>query len=179
MRLTPLDVRTHRFGRAVRGYDRKEVDDFLRVLADDYESLIREQEALRGSLRELGDRNRELESQEGALREAIVAAQAVAASLEQSSKKEAYLRLAQAEMDAEKILEGSRRQADALRQEIRELRQVRRRVAAGLRATLETHLAAVEGLSADEPAAPSPVARPAPAPGSHAPSPEPPAGPGA
>jgi cell division initiation protein len=179
MRLTPLDVRTHRFGRAMRGYDRKEVDDFLRVLADDYESLVREQEALRGNLRELADRNRELESQEGALREAIVAAQAVAASLEQSSKKEAHLRLAQAEMEAERILEGGRRQADALRDEIRELRQVRRRVAAGLRATLETHLAAVDGLSSDDSTSPSPLARPAPTPPGYAPGPEPPRGPGA
>lgn len=179
MRLTPLDIRTHRFGRAVRGYDRKEVDDFVRILADDYESLIRETEALRGNLRDLGDRNRELESQESALREAIVAAQAVASSLEQTSKKEAHLRLAQAEMDAERILEDGRRQADALRGEIRELRQVRRRVAAGLRATLETHLAAVDGLSADEVASPSPAPHPVSGPGAYTPGAEPPGGPGA
>ena len=42
MRMTPLDVQSHHFGRRLRGYDPDEVDAFLRIVSEDYEGLVRE-----------------------------------------------------------------------------------------------------------------------------------------
>ena len=42
LRITPLDVRNHAFPRGWSGYDREEVDTFLRVVSEDYEATLRE-----------------------------------------------------------------------------------------------------------------------------------------
>ena len=42
MRMTPLDVQSHRFAHRLRGYDPDEVDAFLRMVSEDYEGLVRE-----------------------------------------------------------------------------------------------------------------------------------------
>jgi DivIVA domain-containing protein len=41
-RLTPLDVRTQEFMRAVRGYDRAQVDHFKLQVAEELEKLVRD-----------------------------------------------------------------------------------------------------------------------------------------
>ena len=46
MRLTPLDIRNHRFSTRVRGHDAAEVEAFLLLISEDYEELIRESEAI-------------------------------------------------------------------------------------------------------------------------------------
>ena len=45
MRITPLDIRNHRFPRQMGGYDREEVDTFLRMVAEDYEAVLRDAQA--------------------------------------------------------------------------------------------------------------------------------------
>ncbi len=47
MRITPLDIRNHSFQRRLRGYDREEVDAFMRMVSEDYESVLRESQTLR------------------------------------------------------------------------------------------------------------------------------------
>jgi len=42
MRLTPLDIQNHHFSSRLRGLDRAEVEAFLHLVAEDYESLVRE-----------------------------------------------------------------------------------------------------------------------------------------
>jgi DivIVA domain-containing protein len=42
MRITPMDMRQHRFKPAMRGYDKTDVVAFLTEAADDYEQAMRE-----------------------------------------------------------------------------------------------------------------------------------------
>ena len=53
MRITPLDIRNHPFGKRLRGYDPDEVDAFLAMVAEDYEAVVRESETLRKQLAKL------------------------------------------------------------------------------------------------------------------------------
>ncbi|NVM02542.1 MAG: DivIVA domain-containing protein, partial [Candidatus Helarchaeota archaeon] len=41
MKLTPLDIKRQEFKKVMRGYDVIEVDAFLEMVADEYESLLR------------------------------------------------------------------------------------------------------------------------------------------
>ena len=45
MRMTPLDVQSHQFATRFRGYDPDEVTAFLRIVSEDYESLVRATES--------------------------------------------------------------------------------------------------------------------------------------
>ncbi len=46
VRLTPLDIQNHASRARWRGYDPSEVDTFLRMVSEDYESLLRERDQL-------------------------------------------------------------------------------------------------------------------------------------
>ena len=62
MRMTPLEIQSHRFARCMRGYDRDEVDAFLQMVTEDYEALVME-------VTEQIERNRRLEEQVEASKE--------------------------------------------------------------------------------------------------------------
>ena len=151
VRLTPLDVQNHQFARSLRGYDPDDVHSFLRIVAEDLEGVTRESELLRQRLRELESRVGEMAAREDALRNTLVTAQAVSEDLRRTATKEAEVTLAEAEVKAEKILDAAHRRVARLAEDIREMRQLRTRLAASVRAAIETHLALLEGLAADPP----------------------------
>lgn len=152
VRITPLDVRNHRFGRQLSGLDRAEVESFLQLVSEDYEDLLREGEEQAERIRHLERRVDQLAADEQLLKETLLSAQALTADLRQAAIKESEVLIGEAEVKAEKILDASHRRAGRLSEEIRELRGLRARLASGLRQTLETHVRLVDAIeeAADE-----------------------------
>lgn len=150
MRITPLEIQNHEFSRRLSGVDGEEVANFLNMVADDSQSLVRENEQLRDSVRQLEKRNDELEGGEKILRETLVSAQSMAEKLRETAVAESDVLLSTAEVRAEKILDASHRRAATLSEEIRELRGLRTRVASALRSTLDTHLCLIDRLEQDD-----------------------------
>jgi cell division initiation protein len=149
MRMTPLDVQSHQFATRFRGFDPDEVTAFLRIVAEDYEGLLRENDSQADRIRRLEMRIEELSAQEHLLKETLVSAQAMTAEMSQTAERQAELRLAEVEIRAEKILDASHRRAARLTQDIREMRALRTRLAEALRSAAETHLALLETLESD------------------------------
>jgi cell division initiation protein len=149
MRMTPLDVQSHSFARRWRGYDPDEVDAFLRIVAEDYEGLVRETESQAERLYRLERRLEELSAQEQLLKQTLISAQAMGEELRRTAERDADLRLAEVEIRAEKILDASHRRAAQLAQDIREMRALRTRLAETLRSAAETHIALLATLEAD------------------------------
>lgn len=150
MRITPLDVRNHPFQRRFSGYDREEVDAFLRMVADDYEAVVRESEGLRETVRKLELRVAELSANEAILQETLTTAQKLSEDLKRTAIKEAEVVVGEAEINAEKILAAAHRRAAKLSEDIREMQGMRARLSATVRAAIETHLNLLDGLEASE-----------------------------
>lgn len=149
MRMTPLDVQSHKFAHRLRGYDPEEVEAFLRIVSEDYEGLVLETASQADRIRRLEARLEELTAQEDLLKETLVSAQAMTEELRRTAEREAELRLAEVEVRAEKILDASHRRAARLAQDIREMRALRSRLAESFRSAAETHLSLLETLEAD------------------------------
>ena len=149
MRLTPLDIHNHRFGRRLSGYDREEVDSFLRMVAEDYESAIQETNALRERVRQLEARVGELSRNENVLKNAIVSAQTLCEDLKRTAVREAELLISESELKAEKIQEAAHVRAAGLAEDIREMKLLRTRLATAIRKTIEMHLSLLDGLARD------------------------------
>jgi cell division initiation protein len=150
MRITPLEIQNHQFSRRISGLDSDEVSTFLTMVADDCQGLVRENEQLKDSVRQLEKRNDELASGEKILRDTLVSAQAMAEKLRETAVAESDVLLSTAEIRAEKILDASHRRAATLSEEIRELRGLRTRVASSLRSTIATHLSLIDRLELDD-----------------------------
>ena len=151
MRITPIDVRNHVFPRRWLGYDREEVDTFLRMVSSDYEASLRELEAVRGQVGQLETRLQELLGNERLLQETLTSAQQLSQDLKHTAVKEAEVMVSEAEIRGEKVLEAAHRRAARLAEDLREMKRLRSRVAMSLQATLEHHLKLVQELAQDPP----------------------------
>jgi cell division initiation protein len=150
VRLSALDIQNHRFATARwRGVDATEVETFLRLVADDFEQLVRERDALRDKVKALQTRIEDLAANEHALRETLVTAQALSEDLKRTAVKESELMISEAEVKGEKILDAAHRRAAKLAEDIREMKALRSRLGAALRTTIETHLELLATLVAD------------------------------
>lgn len=149
MRMTPLEIQSHRFGRRFGGYDQEEVDAFLRMVTEDYEALIRENESQRSRIATLEDRVEGLASQEQLLQQTLLNAQSMSEKLRDSAEKECDVLLGEAEVRAEKIIDASHRRAARLAENIRELRGMRARIAESLRTVIDTQLGLIDNMTID------------------------------
>jgi cell division initiation protein len=150
MRITPLDIRNHDFHQRFKGYDGAEVDDFLRMIAEDYEGVLRELASLRDDKGQLEVRVAELSGREAILQETLTTAQQMSEDLKRTALKESEVMLGEAEIKAEKILDAAHRRAARLAEDIREMKSLRSRLSAAVRAAIETHLGLLEGLAEDD-----------------------------
>jgi DivIVA domain-containing protein len=101
--LTPLEVRQKKgdFRRAFRGYDGELVNDFLDLVADRMEELVKENLIFRDQVGELEEELKEFREKERMLVDALMAAERLRDEVREAAEKEAQLMLREAELDAE------------------------------------------------------------------------------
>jgi DivIVA domain-containing protein len=101
--LTPLEVRQKKgdFRRAFRGYDGELVNDFLDLVADRMEDLVKENMAYRDQVEALEGELVEFREKERMLVDALMAAERLRDEAREAAEKEAKLMMREAELDAE------------------------------------------------------------------------------
>ena len=108
--LTPLDVRSQEFARALRGYDRAQVDEFKLAISEELERLLRDRAQHEERLRSVQEQLRAFRDRERAMNEALVAAQQLRVDSREQAEREAELVLREAKVEAERILERARQE---------------------------------------------------------------------
>jgi cell division initiation protein len=148
--LTPLEVRKKKgdFRRVLRGYDGELVDDFLDIVADRLEELVRENLALNERVGRLEERVADYREREKALTEALVSAQELREERLTQATREADLRMREAEADAERIREAALRERQGEEEGLRRVRARRAQLMESLRAFLERELHQIDVESA-------------------------------
>ena len=160
MRITPLELRSHGFARRWSGLDPEEVTAFLEMVAEDFESLTRENHQLTDRAVRLEKQVEELKNQEKLLQETLISAQAMSQDLRQTAVKESEVLLREAELRAEKIVDAGHRRSARLSEEIRQLRELRTHLASALRACIDAHGQMIEQIEVDPEREPDPIDAP-------------------
>lgn len=140
MRLTPIEIRQHRFSYRLRGLDAAEVQAFLETVVADFEEVVRENAQLRRENETLTREVTTYRSREQAIQDTLTTAQGVVDELKKTAMKEAEVLVGEAEVRAEKIMSAVEGERGALSHEISDLKQMRRRMSLDLRRTLEGYL---------------------------------------
>lgn len=136
--LTPSDLYSQEFGRVLfGGYRPQEVDTFLERVADIVEHLNQR-------VSELKKQQEEYRQMEDTLRSALVASHQLGENLVESARREAETLIGSAQAEKERIERGALNMPDALRAEIRRLREQRDRLRAEIRAVLASHQAMLD-----------------------------------
>jgi cell division initiation protein len=111
MKVTPIEIRQKDFNKAFRGYDKEEVDAFLKSLSQEWEKLMDENRDVKNRL-ELSEREvvrlREVES---SLFKTIKNAEDTGTNLIEHAQRQSDLHMREAQMNAEAIMSEARNRA--------------------------------------------------------------------
>jgi cell division initiation protein len=116
-----------------------EVDNFLDLVASEFEELLKENSQVREEDRRKLARINELEAGEKELRDTLVSAQRITEEMKNNARKEGELIIEEAKLNARKIVESARAQALQIEAEINQLKRQQGQFEATLRATIEMH----------------------------------------
>jgi cell division initiation protein len=151
MNITPLDISQKSFRHSFRGLDPEEVLAFLSLVASEFEGLVKELNTLRDDSHRKSEELAEHRSRERALQETLVAAQRASEEMREAARKESEITLADAELQAEKIVQGAHQRFLRIVDDINELKRQRVQFESGLKALADSHLRLLEAFR--EPAA--------------------------
>ena len=158
MRLTPIEIRAHRFNSRLRGYDTAEVEAFLDPVVEDFEDIVRENAQLR---RESERLERELEThrtRERSIQETLVTAQQMVEDLKRTAAKEAEVTVSEANLRAERTLDEAESKRSQLLMELTEMRRLRSRLASELRVSLRRYEELIDSFDEADALSSAPVA---------------------
>jgi cell division initiation protein len=137
MRISALDIRQQQFTvRMFRGLDPQEVEAFLEDVAEDYESVVKENALLKEQLAVLEERSRNITEHERTLQETLVTTHRLTEEMKQAAKREADMIVRDAELRGEKLSEETRAEEARVKLELHSLRRMRRQLVEDLRSTL-------------------------------------------
>ncbi|HET7696401.1 MAG TPA: DivIVA domain-containing protein [Vicinamibacterales bacterium] len=144
MRITPLDMRQHRFKPALRGYDKTDVVAFLTEAADDYEQAMREIDRLRGDLMRMEALLAEHRQREQNLRDTLLTAQRLSGELKETAQAEAKMIIREAQGRADLLIQKAQVRLEELDHDCNELRLRRRDAEGSVEATIQALYRALE-----------------------------------
>lgn len=144
MRIAPIDIAHKTFHRKMMGFDPDEVMDFLRLCAEELESLIKERNSLRETLREKELAIAEYRERDELLKSTITTATRMSEKMQVDADREAKLIINDANQKAEAIVRESRDSLRRIYQEISELKKVRMQFESNIRALIQSHLAMID-----------------------------------
>jgi len=148
-KITPLDIQEKQFTVKFRGFDVREVDGFLEETAGVFESLTNENNKLREKIDRLSLESQGYKKREEIFKRAILNSQKVLEQMKQNAQKSAELVIAEAEVNAEKILNRAHNRLAQLHEDITELKRQRIQIEVQIRSVLEAHAKMLEVEKAD------------------------------
>lgn len=150
MKLTPLDIQQQQFRTKLWGFDPREVDGFLDVVASDLEDVIRENKALKEEVRRKDAEIQSYKERERNLKDTMITATRITEDIKQNARKEAEMVIAQAETQAEQIIQNAHTRLARVIDDLDELKRQKTQFEESVRSMVQTHLKLLDSMSERE-----------------------------
>jgi len=121
VKITPVDVQHKEFKKAIQGYAREEVDQFLDEVISTLEADIEERTRMEAQIAELQEKVSHFKAMEDSLRSTLVLAQRTADELKASAHKEVDLIKQQARVEADTELQKVKQQITDAKSELQRI----------------------------------------------------------
>ncbi|MGE0527822.1 MAG: DivIVA domain-containing protein [Bdellovibrionales bacterium] len=144
MRIAPIDIAHKTFHRKMMGFDPDEVMDFLRLVAEELEGLIKERNSLKETLREKELAIAEYRERDELLKSTITTATRMSERMQVDAEREAKLIINDANQKADVIVREARDSLKRIYSDITELKKVRMQFENNLKALMQSHLTMLE-----------------------------------
>lgn len=140
MRISPIDIQQKQFKSRPFGYEKAGVDQFLEVLAEELERLMRKNHDLQEELARTKATLTEMRDREETLKETLLTTQRVTESLKATARREVDVMMAEAEIKAERLMHNAEERRLQLIEEIQEIKRQKIDFEVSLRGLLEKHI---------------------------------------
>lgn len=140
LEITPLDIQQHQFHTRFRGFDTREVDEFLDHIARTLDALYTEIDRLKQENLSLKDANQILTQQEEAANQEVKQAQHLIDQMQAGARKSSEAIIAQAEFKGEKIINRAYNRLAQVHEDIIRLKTQRMQIEAQIRALIDSHI---------------------------------------
>lgn len=147
-KITPVDIQHKTFKKALQGYDRTDVDQFLDEIIEVLEDDANQHAALEATIADLKERISHFKAMEESLQNTLVLAQRTADEVKASAHKEADLIKEQARIAAEKEVAHYNTAISDVKREHQRTTETAEKAKSELRSLLMTHLSLLEKTNA-------------------------------
>lgn len=145
MMITPLDIQQKTFTiKLFRGFDVEEVFDYLNMVKEEMENLLRENALLKEQTQRAENQIKEYRDMEATLRETLITAQQMVEDYKTNARKEAELLIREAELRADAILREAQDKVVKIHEDITDLKGIRRHFKEELSRLIDSHLRMIE-----------------------------------
>ena len=144
MKMSPLDIYNHDFGKQALGYKVREVDEFLDEVGMEYEKLMKEVNDIQDENERLQEKISTQEELEERLEHIMITVQETAKEINKQSRKEADLIIKKARMKANKIEEDIKEKLRVVYRLLNVVKENRELIKIRLKTLLNNHLELLE-----------------------------------
>lgn len=102
--IMPIDIDKKEFSRDKKGYNSREVDEFLDIIVADYEKILNDNRSMAHKIKALEKQLEEAQKDDNAMLETLETAKKLMADISASAERRAELMMRDAELEAENML---------------------------------------------------------------------------
>lgn len=150
MKLTPLEIKKQHFKTRVKGFDPAEVETFLEMVADEYESVLNEKNRLAEEMTKIKTQLKDYQQVEKTLQDTLMNAQETVSQSRENSKREAQIIIREAELKSERVLDEAREKLDKMKNDYTILKAQKESFAKRLKHLLESQIELIKVLELDD-----------------------------
>ena len=145
--IMPIDIDKKEFSRDKKGYNSREVDEFLDIIVADYEKVLNDNRSMAHKIKALEKQLEEAQKDDNAMVETLETAKKLMADISASAERRAELMMRDAELEAENMLLDAKVSVRKLNDEHAVLSAKVRRLKENFRKMLKSEL---ESLDSDD-----------------------------
>ena len=142
--IMPIDIDKKEFSRDKKGYNSREVDEFLDLIVADYEKVLNDNRTMAHKIKALEKQLEEAQKDDNAMVETLETAKKLMADISASAERRAELMMRDAELEAENMLLDAKVNVRKLTDEHAVLSTKVRRLKDNFRKMLEAELARID-----------------------------------
>ncbi len=120
--ITPMDLRTKSFKKAINGYDKKDVDEYMEILMADYEKVYKQSIELGDKINTLTKLLDSYKAMEDTMKESLIVAQKTADDLTKNATEKAELLVDEAKLEAKNIIAEANAEVNKINTQLSELK---------------------------------------------------------
>lgn len=119
--ITPIEIRQHSFKKALRGYDKDEVQGFLNTLSMEWEKMVEDMRRLKTELEKTQSNLDNLKQVESALHKTLMQAEESSKSMMENAKKDAELKMQEADSRSQSVIKKAFDERSRMEMQVNEL----------------------------------------------------------